>query len=199
MQSTIVPIVEGQSEVASVPVLLRRLLHRSGVYDLEIDRPYRVKRDRVVRPGELEKAIAFASRSRPGAAALLVLLDADDDCPAEIGAELAKRCRQAAVLPTLVALASRELEGWFLGAKESLRGVRGIRDDATAPEDPERIRGAKERLSRNMTGGRRYLSIDDQPAFAERMDLDLAQKRCPSFARFVRRFEDLLAIIGSGS
>lgn len=193
MKRAIVPIVEGHSEVVSVPLLLRRLLQRRGVYDLEVARPFRVKRDRVVRSGELEKALAFASGSRPHASALLLVLDADDDCPADLGARLAERCRQASPLPTLVVVANREFEGWFLGAKESLRGVRGIRSDAAAPENPESIRGAKERLSKNMERGRRYLEVDDQPALTERLDLELARARCPSFARFVDRLGELVS------
>ena len=198
MRRAIVPIVEGHSEVGSVPILLRRLLQDIGTYDLEVEKPFRVKRDRVVRPGELEKAVRFASRSRAGAAAILVLLDADEDCPAELGPELAKRCRQTTHLPTLVVLASRELEGWLLGAKESLRGKRGIKANAVAPGNPEGIRGAKERLSKNMTGSRRYLEVDDQPALVERMDFVLAQDRCPSFARFVLRFRDLVSQVAAG-
>ena len=193
MRRAIVPIVEGHSEVDSVPILLRRLLHRDGVYDLEIATPFRVQRTRLVRPGELEKALAFASRFRERAAAIVVVLDSDDDCPASLGAELAKRCQDATHLPTLVAIANREFEGWLLGAKESLRGVRGIRRDAESPERPESIRGAKERLTKNMAGGRRYLEVDDQPAFVERLDLAAAQARCPSFARFVSRFATLVS------
>ncbi len=177
MRQAIVPIVEGHSEIGSVPVLLR---------------------DRVVRPGELEKALTFACRSRPDVAAVLVILDADDDCPAELGSKLAQRCQEATPLPALVVLASRELEGWLLGAKESLRGVRGIRADSVAPQNPEGIRGAKERLSKNMAGNRRYLEVDDQPALVERMDFALAQDRCPSFARFVTRFEALVSRLASG-
>jgi hypothetical protein len=82
-----------------------------------------------------------------------------------------------------VAAATRELETWFLGAKESLRGVRGIRANATSPADPETIRGAKERLTANMEGNRRYHEVDDQPAFADKVDLTLALERCPSLQR----------------
>jgi hypothetical protein len=93
MAKAIVPIVEGQSEVVSIPILLRRLLHRSGHYELEVARPFRVKRNRVVRPGELEKALVLATRSRPGAAAVVVVLDADDDCAELVDLELAQeRC-----------------------------------------------------------------------------------------------------------
>ena len=82
-------------------------------------------------------------------------------------------------------LANRELEAWFLGAKESLRGIRGIRRDAVTPANPEAIRGAKERLSVNMQG-RRYIATDDQPALAHAFDLGAAEAKCPSFAKLVR-------------
>lgn len=84
-------------------------------------------------------------------------------------------------------------EAWFLGSKDSLRGVCGIRTDANAPEGPETIRGAKERLSRNMEGGRRYIEVVDQPVLAARMDLDLARQRCLSFRRLITGLERILA------
>lgn len=192
MRRAIVPIVEGQSEVASVPVLLRRLLGQLGAYHLEVARPFRVKRNRVVRPGELERAVEQAARSRSAPAVILVLLDADDDSPDQLESQLAERCRQTTSLPALVVLANREFESWFLGAKESLRGERGIRVDARAPDNPESIRGAKERLSRNMEGTR-YIEVDDQPALAKKMDLKMAQARCPSFSRLVRGLENIVS------
>jgi hypothetical protein len=92
-------------------------------------------------------------------------------------------------------LANREFKGWFLGAKESLRTKRGISQDACAPPDPEAIRGAKERLSDNMVGGRRYLEVDDQPAFAAMMDLRQARAHCPSFDKLCREIERLVQAI----
>ena len=181
----IVPIVEGHAEVQSVRVLLDHILHEKGVFTVGVSRPFRVKRYRVVREGELERAIRFATVSRQAAAAVLILLDSDDDCPAQLGPQLLARSRRATALPTSVVFACREFEAWFLGAKESLRGVRGIRDDASSPADPEAIRGAKERLSANMAG-RRYIEVDDQPALAKKIDLAQAQASCPSFTRFVR-------------
>lgn len=198
MSVNIVPIVEGQSEVESVPVLLRRVRERLRTYGVDVARPFRVKRNSVVRKGELERAVRQAVRSRDNAGCVLVLLDADDDCPAELAPSLLERCEQVTNLPVAVVLANKELEGWFLGAKESLRGVRGIRDDTVAPPDPEGIRGAKERLTQNMAGGRRYSEVDDQPALADKMDLDLTRRRCPSFDKFLRDVERLLQQIGPG-
>lgn len=186
----ILPIVEGLSEVQAVPILLRRLLARLGREDIQIARPFRVSRLKVVRPGELERAILQGSRDRRGLSALLVLLDSDDDDPAGLEAHLLERCRAATTLPSAVVAARREFESWLLGGKEGFRGFRGIRPDANTPPDPESIRGAKERLSRNMAA-RSYVEVDDQPAFAERLDLDLAFQRCASLRKLAVEVERL--------
>ncbi|HZF11164.1 MAG TPA: DUF4276 family protein [Thermoanaerobaculia bacterium] len=183
MSGAILSFVEGQSEEEAVPLLLRRLLARLGRFDIRIARPFRVGRYKVVRPGELERAVIQGLRDRGDISAVLLLLDADDGDPLQLEASLLARCRQVTRLPSAVVVAQRELEAWFLGSKDSLRGFRGIREDASAPENPESIRGAKQRLSQNMRG-RRYVPVGDQPAFAARMDLDLALQRCASFRRF---------------
>ncbi|MFQ5794358.1 MAG: DUF4276 family protein [Candidatus Bipolaricaulia bacterium] len=196
MSVAIAPIVEGQAEVESVPILLRRIIHdQLEAFHVQVARPFRVKRNRIVREGELERAIKLTIKDRGNVGCILVLLDSDDDCPAKLGPSLLERCRQATHLPIAVILANREFEGWFLGAKESLRGFRGIREDVTAPLDPESIRGAKGQLAQNMRGGGRYLTVDDQPTFAARMDLELARRRCPSFDKLFRDVENLISEI----
>lgn len=191
MRSAIVAIVEGHSEVASVPVLLRRIFNELGAHDIQAGHPFRVNRKRVVKNGEIERAVTQALRARQNVGAFLVILDADEDCPARLGPSLLARCRNASSLPVAVVLAKREFEAWFLGTKESLRGVRAIREDAVAPDDPESIRGAKEHLSDNM---RRlgHLKMDDHPALAAHMDFDLTRQRCPSFDKFLRDVRGLV-------
>ena len=191
----IVPIVEGIAEVESIPVLFRRILAHQNVHDVSIARPFRVQRNRVVRPQELERAVTLAISDRADAAGVIVVLDSDDDCPAKLGPALLARARAATDLPVVIIMAQKELECWFLGAKESLRGERGIREDSVAPENPESIRGAKERLTRNMPPGRRYLEVDDQPAFADAMNVEQAEARCPSFAKLMRALNEVARAI----
>lgn len=197
MRTAIAPIVEGEAEIESVPVLLRRVLASLDVYDVDVAKPFRLPRNLVVKENELERAVRQVVRARRNVGCILVIYDSDDDCPAKLGSELLKRCKSETQLPVAVVLAKKELECWFLGAKDSLRGVRGIRDDATAPPDPEEIRGAKERPSKNMRN-RRYLAVDDQPALAEKIDLELARERCPSFDRFIREARRLISELNSG-
>lgn len=193
----IAPIVEGHSEVHSVPVLLRRILYEMQVLDVQILRPFRIPRYKVVKKGQLERTMRQAINGRSGADALLVIIDSDDDCPARLAQMLLERARHTLPdYPVAVVLAHREFESWFLGAKESLRNVRGIRSDAVAPQNPEQIRDAKRCLTLNMQPrNRRYLEIDDQPAFAESMDLTAARERCPSFDKLFRKMEYLVCAI----
>jgi len=192
----LVPIVEGYSEVESVPVLLRRLLAEWGRYEVAVAKPVRVSRYKVVRPGELERACELARRRPAGCDAILLVLDADDDCPKELAPGLLERARKAnADIPAAVVLAKSEFEAWFLGSLESLRGVRGLTEAAVSPERPEDIRDAKGHLSRQMTGGRTYVEVDDQPALADCFDLQSACQRCPSFDKFIRDVESLMAAL----
>lgn len=86
-----------------------------------------------------------------------------------------------------------EIEAWILGAVDSLRGVRGIRSDAQAPPDPEAVRDAKGAITRLMEGTRGYVATDDLPAFVDAVDLALAEARSPSFAKFRRDMQGLVA------
>ena len=199
MTLTIATIVEGPAEVESVPLLLRRILAQLGVSDIQVARPFRVKRNRVVKVGELERAISQTIRDRGEVGGIMVLIDSDDDCPAKLGPELLDRAKGATQLPVAVVLANREFECWFLGSKASLQGINGILENATAPRNPENIRGAKEHLTQNMARGRRYLAVDDQATFAEKFDLHEARRWCPSFDKCFREVERLLRAIGSAS
>jgi len=194
----IVPIVEGHSEVESIPILLRRILSDDGLHQLtaSIARPFRVKRYRIVKEGELEKEIKKARYLRPGCKCILVILDSEEDCPAELGPRLLKRAEAAhSDLHICIVLANREFEAWFLGSMESLRGSCGIRIDATFEKDPEGPRDAKGRLSELMTGQRRYSEVVDQPRLISVVDLQACHNRCPSFRKFARDAESLFRAV----
>lgn len=178
----LLPLVEGFAEVHSIPVLMRRL----GVPVLK---PFRVKRSSVVKPGELERKIEAALLDRTEATAILVLLDVDDDCAATLGPALLERAEAAAPVPVSVVFAVRELEAWFLGGITSLRGRRGIRDNAEYTGDPEQRRGAKERVEALMAGS--YVDVDDQPALMDALDIAAARERCPSLDKLLRDLRTL--------
>ena len=192
----IVSIVEGYSEVESVPALLRRYLATTGLYGLEVARPIRVKRNLVVKPNELEKAVELARRQYPEIKALLVVLDADTDCPGSLGPELLARAERAAhgQFECAVVLPKTELESWFVASVTSLRGQRGISPGAIPPSDPEEVSDAKGWLTRWMVD-KTYVEVDDQPAFTERFDLSAALSSCRSFQKFDKAVRAILSSV----
>lgn len=191
----IVPIVEGQGEVAAVPVLLRRMVAAMDVdRHADVARPMRVSRDKVVHEGELERFVELAARDAGRGGCVLVLLDADDDCPAQLGPGLLTRARGVRDgLRVRVTLAMREFEAWYLAAAPSLSGQRGLPEDLRPPDAPESIRDAKGWLQDRRTDGFAYGPTTDQPALAAVMDLDQARRGSTSFAKLWRDVAGLLA------
>lgn len=123
----------------------------------------------------------------------MVILDADTDCPATLAADLRDRGSSETSLGFAVVFPKVEIEAWILAGVESVRGIRGIRVDASPPTDPETVRDAKGALSRLMEGTRGYVATDDQPAFFSALDLGLTASRAPSFHKFRR---DVAAMAG---
>lgn len=193
MISKLACIVEGHSEVESVPILVRRVVSiiQQDRY-LEIPSPIRVSRSKLVKPGEPERTIEFAARKISGAGGILLVLDSDDDCAATLAPQLLSRAKTArSDLPISVILAEKEFECWFLAAAMSLRGHRGLPLDLTPPSHPESIRGAKEWLKSRIAGGS-YSPVIDQPSLTAKMDIDAA-KNTNSFGKFFREIEKLLS------
>jgi hypothetical protein len=126
-------------------------------------------------PGELEKAVELAALKARPRGGVFILLDSDDDCPAELAPSLLARAQLAGMgLPVSVILPQREFEGWFLVAAESIRGRRGLPADLAPPNNPEEIRGAKGWLRERMRG-HIYSETVDQPALAAIFDLNQAR------------------------
>ncbi|MYE89822.1 DUF4276 family protein [Candidatus Poribacteria bacterium] len=186
-------IVEGKGEVEAVPILIRRIAE--DLYPellIDIPRPFRVSRNQVVKMGEIERAVDFTAQKIDDQGAILIILDSDDDCPAQLGPELLCRARQVRNdLPIAVVLAKHEFESWFLAAAESLQGQRGLNSDLQSPNDPEAISGAKEWLSQRMEGTGTYSPTADQPGLTARFDLDQA-RHADSFDKCYRDIVRLL-------
>ncbi|WP_186142577.1 DUF4276 family protein [Burkholderia gladioli] len=184
MSITIASIVEGHGEVVALPLLLRRIAEwkTPNVY-VDVPTPIRVHKDKFLnRDDEFRRHLLLAANRCGGDGWVLVLLDADDDCPMTRGAEILRRAQ--ACIPdhrVSVVLANREYEAWFIAAAESLHGQRGFVFDAHDLIDAETPRNAKGWIGLRMGGG--YGEVLDQPAFSARMNLQQAFNGSRSFRK----------------
>jgi Domain of unknown function (DUF4276) len=190
--ATVFPIVEGHGDVAAVPILLRRIAAEvSTGYGLECLEPFRLSRTQLLGDSQqLTRALSIARlklRDKASPRFILLLMDADKDCPVEMVRALSEQHREAfALMPTSIVFAVREFEAWFLAADMSASHHKSLRANPAITAEPDSVRGAKERFEKSvMLPGKCYSESTDQPKYVQCMDLVLAQ-RSGSFAKLVR-------------
>ena len=203
MPTVFAPIVEGHGEVNAFRDLINKIITACGgtTYPI-IGNVWRVSRDGIVKPGELEEKAQNAilqAESLPGLPAgtrakLIVLLDAEDDCPAELGPSLRERLvTRFTYNPISVSFAKHEYESWFIASLETVAELAHIAPDTAIPPDLEEIPGAKEWLRHRMPRGLPYKERQDQVRLTTAIDVPLARSRSQSFDRFCREVERLLS------
>lgn len=188
-------IVEGDGEVAALPILLRRMTEwRSSQIYPHVPPPIRVHRDRFLnRDEEFRRHLLLAAAKCGEGGWILVLLDADDDCPATRGADILQRAQ--ALVPhrrVSVVLANREYEAWFIAAAQSLNGYRGFTFEPRDLTEPEAPRDAKGWIKARMAS-LSYGETTDQPALTARMDLQQAYTRSRSFRKLCSEWDHRVA------
>lgn len=137
---TIASVVEGFGEVRAFPVLLRRLAQRRGIPAV-ITEPHRIGRPDMTVPARVSAAMRVQLARCRGHGGVLVLLDADDDCPMELHGVMQPALEAMGVVQ--VVAAKREYEAWFLAGFSSLSMHPLVSPGSAAPADPERPRDAK--------------------------------------------------------
>ena len=195
--ATIVPIVEGPGDVDALPSLLVRILHEKlGRPDVMVAHG----KSRVVNAqnrSNLEKDPERFLRhalNKPDCAAILVLVDADDDCPVTKFEHLSKVCYQSGVaVPVQVVYAHREYESWFLASLETVRGRHGISENASLERAIEAIGDPKGWLTDRMPHGKAYKETTHQVSLTTAIDISLAHERSRSFRRLCHALEQLVS------
>lgn len=193
MARRLVCIVEGKGEVEALPNLCSRVRDYLEAWSWFVDpQPVRQPRGSLVderapspsrpcRADGVDRAVWLA-RARP-ADAVLLTVDSDDDCPAAWGPsakEVANR-----IAPGEAVMVVREYEGWLLYAfSDAQLSAAGI-------EDPERIRGAKEKLRKLVP---RYKPTTHQLEITQRLDLHRLRRASDSFDKLVRSLASLFGV-----
>lgn len=196
----IVTIVEGDGDVQAVPILLSRLLNHYGwSVNWYVSRPIRVGNLGNLKKN-LNRFLELATLEKD-CSAIMILLDLDEGCPKEQSFALADAIRELQLLyPVAIVMAHREYEAWFLASMQTIAGHCDIPQDVRFDGEVERVRGAKEWLTANMTQSprpRRYKETLHQAEMTTLIDVDLAAQTSRSFRRLVHALEELTATLDS--
>ena len=186
-------IVEGDGEVAAIPILLARLMRQFCPDRLPVTpRPIRRPRNSIVKARQLEEWVEIAARRVEHRGGVLVLLDADQDLPCTLAPALLTRARAASrECPVSVVLANRNYEAWLIASAASLAGNSGF--PLTVPPHPncEEIRGGKAWLTGWWAGADYYSPTQHQADLTRLIDIPLARQNSPSFDKLCRDVERL--------
>ncbi len=208
----VAPIVEGHGEVIAVRTLLDRIWREiiGGEYT-DVLQPIRRPRTKLVaidpecsntvrrRPNtdELGRAVGLAA-AKLGAAReadddthelILLLLDANSDCPKELAPLLAEVVANASrTQASTVVLANVEYETWFVAAAASLDEYLRLNDAERAIDDADAGRHGKGWIEKRFRGDK-YSETVDQVRLTAKMDLNRCRKASPSFDKLCRELE----------
>ncbi len=198
----IVFLVEGEGDFTAVPSLASRWLsdNPEGYAHIYLDtNPLQIGGLEKVsgRPhlrAEWLRFLKLAYRTRPNVGAIFAILDGDADrfeskpfCAVEAATTLAERAKEAGagvMFSFGIVLLCKEYESILIASAAQLPGVAA---NIVIPASPESIRGAKEWLGRNLTGG--YSSVSHQNELTKAVK-DWAPVRESN--RSFRRFENAL-------
>ena len=187
-------VCEGVSDRLALRALLPRITAVEGTF-IELGDSFDAGgRGNLTARGGIEKYYRLAA---PGHGAVLVLLDADRDCPVRLAQGLARRVGALDPrVPVAIVAANHELEAWFLADIGSIVGqpVKGrvlIADPAESPEDPDSVRNPKSRLMALVAAWTTYKESRDPASLATLIDPDVVAGRSRSFRRLVSALRQL--------
>lgn len=200
----IVPIIEGQTEVNCIELLLQRIWSELMTFPdrLQVLPSTRGNRDALIDPAKPDLArkveeayvkLARQLRADPiGRGLLLLLLDAEEDCPAELAPKLlvaAKKVRSDADISCV--FAKRMLENWIVAGASTLAGVNGLPDVLPARdrfEDRSGVAWLEDQL-RSRHRARKYKKTADAKKFVRALKLQECRANSPSFDKLCRELE----------
>lgn len=210
----VVPIIEGQTEANCIERLLQRLWVEllTNPIRMQVLQPSRGHRDRLLSSVEpdlankIEEANAKLGqrlrRESSSRGLLLVMIDAESDCPKELAPQLLQRGQQARPDADIACvLPKRMLENWFVSAGTSLAGVNGLPADLQTPEKPEDCGGAAwlDKQLRKVNPRKKYKKTANAKSFVAEMDLKQCRANSPSFDKLCRELERRAAAMEQGT
>lgn len=182
----VVAVVEGPGDVEAVPTLVAKAGGLVGLPSLA-SKPIKAGEwKKLRRDGEFERTLTLAATRNWDL--ILVILDLDDDCPVEESAAAYERIakwRGERKIRVEVVFLAKEYETLFLHCPDCM----GNADLSKIPENPDQIRGAKEKVK--LAIGRRYRETQDQIKFTQALDMSVLYEKSRAFRRLCKAITGL--------
>lgn len=161
----------------------------------DIRRPHHLPRTRARKGPELRKSLIGVLADNPDCTGIVMIFDADDDCPVELAHSLHRMAATVRGNRSVSVVAPvREYEAWFLASAPSLAGYKGLPSDLQAPGHPEAFKSPKGWLSARMPKTSPYKPRTHQAAFTMKMDLQMARDHAPSFDKLCRDVQRMVTV-----
>ena len=183
-------VVEGDGEVASLPLLLRRWMGACGTTPpVTLSKPLNaLGRGNLLKHGGIERFARLAAMT-PGTDGILVLVDAETECAICLASQLAQRVRATQLsVPVAVVAAVPMYEAWLVASASTLAGraIKGkpaLPNTVTSLPTAENLSNPKQWIVNRLPRGRGYHEPQDQPAMTAWIDLGVVAASCRSFRR----------------
>lgn len=187
-------VTEDETDANAVGILVRRIAQNANVSSPGLNKYWGKGCARIRKKAEAK----MAEMANSGCQAVVIVHDLDRNPQnGELNNESVLRAEleQIAVPHKLVrhvCIPIEELEAWFWADEATVKLATHNNERARAHASPQTIKKPKEefeKLSRGTNGKSRY-NTNKNPDLAEKLDLALCEKRCPSFrglAEFVRQ------------
>lgn len=182
----VVTIVEGHGDIDAVSLLVRRVAESIDA-SIAVRIPVRLRstKGQLCNRESFKAKLEIARRYVGPGGSVLVIMDADGDCPKEINERLTGWAgSDHADLMVGVVIVKREMESWFLAGSDLW--------DKDRLGDAECFHDPKGWVAEHLIKGH-YAETIDQPRMAAKLDIEKA-KEAGSFSKFVRDVARLLRI-----
>lgn len=197
----VAPIVEGETESRCIKKLISRVWKdylKRDEHELAVLDPNIAARGSLLKAGSpalgnrIQQAFGlYRSRCRlqSDRGFVILLIDADEDCPKHLAPKLLTRCKAARSDADIACVfPNRELENWFKAAAPSLSGVLGLPENLELPSEPEKGRGDAwlTKQMRRVDRNRAYSKPADALVLVEKMNLEMCHDNSRSFKKFCK-------------
>ncbi len=200
----LVSIVEGVGEPEAMRILLPRVLAHLGFSSIDTNQILKASgRGELTRSGGVEKYIKLAILEH-NADCILILIDADDDCPGSKAPAFGRRIHRAnPTVPIAVVCPKRMYEAWLLASMDDIAGKqlqgnspgirRGIRYSGNPEEERDPKKWLDDAIRRSHPGKKKkYRATRDMKSMTEHLSVTRTMSRSRSFKRLLAGLESLV-------